>query len=88
MRTLGEDAPGFQVGEAVLDRGAFGADQLVDLLVGGGEGLVAGGFAAGDDDRVVGIGVQADEAEVGQGAPARVPQLLDEPVMAGGGDLG
>ncbi|GLW96834.1 hypothetical protein Misp02_09210 [Microtetraspora sp. NBRC 16547] len=62
---LGENAPALQVGEAVLDGCAFDADQPVDLLLCGGEGLVAGGFPASDDRGLVGVVVQADEAEVG-----------------------
>jgi hypothetical protein len=65
---FGQDAPVLQVREAVLDGCAFAADQPVDLLLGGGEWPAAGGFAAGDDDGVVGVIVQTDEAEVGDGA--------------------
>jgi len=68
---LGQDAPGLQVREAVLDGGAFAADQPVRLLLGVGEAVGAGRLAAGDDDRsIVGGIVEADEAEVGQGAEA------------------
>ncbi|MDQ0605105.1 hypothetical protein QF037_009450 [Streptomyces canus] len=68
---LGQNAPGLQVREAVLDGGAFAADQPVRLLLGVGEAVGAGRLAAGDDDRsIVGVVVEADEAEVGQGAEA------------------
>lgn len=60
-----------QVREAVLDGGAFAADQPVRLRLGVGEAVGAGRLAAGDDDRsIVGVVVEADEAEVGQGAEA------------------
>jgi hypothetical protein len=45
---------------------------------------VAGGFPAGDDDRVVGVGVQAGEAEVGEPGGA---QPLCDVVVPGGADL-
>lgn len=41
---LGEDAPALHVGEAVLDGGTFHADQLIDLLLRAGEGLVRAAF--------------------------------------------
>jgi hypothetical protein len=69
---LGEDAPGLERGEAVLNGGAFGADELVDLFLGGGERAAAGGLAAGDDDRVLGVIVQSGEAEVGDGCSSSV----------------
>ncbi|MGW3957983.1 hypothetical protein ACWEKM_45640, partial [Streptomyces sp. NPDC004752] len=46
--------------------------------------VVAGGLAAGDDHRVVvGFVVEADEAEVGQGAEAGFPQVFGDLVVAG-----
>ncbi|MFJ4690372.1 hypothetical protein [Streptomyces sp. NPDC088766] len=67
---LGQDAPGLEVGEPVLDGGAFAADQPVRFLLGIGESVVPGGPAAGDDHGgVVGLVVQADEAEAGGPSP-------------------
>lgn len=60
--------PVLEVAEAVLDGGAGGGQGLVGLALGGGGFAVEGGFVAGDDDGVVGVGVQAGEAEVGEGA--------------------
>jgi len=53
---------------------------LVGLPLGGGELACPGGLAAGNDDRVFGVGVQAGEPEVGESAEPGVAQ-------AGGGDL-
>jgi len=83
----GEDAPRLEVGEAVLVGRAFAADQLVRLLLRDGERVASGGPAAGDDHRVVRVVVQADEAEVRQGAEAGLSQVGGDLVVAGGGDL-
>jgi hypothetical protein len=49
--------------------GRAGSGQgLVGLALGGGRLAGPGGFVAGDDDRVFGVGVQAGEAEVGERA--------------------
>jgi hypothetical protein len=66
------------VGEAVLDGGASGGDDPVGGLLAGGEFAGAGGPVAGDDDRVVGVVVEAEEAQVGQGAEAGGAQVLDD----------
>lgn len=84
---LGEKAPGLQVCEAVLDGGAFTVEQAVCFLLRVGEAVVAGGLAAGDDHRVVGVVVQADGAEVGQGSESGLAQMAGDLVVAGGGDL-
>jgi hypothetical protein len=57
----GEDPPVLEVAEAVLDGGAGCGQGLVSLPLGRGELAGPGGFPAGDDDRVVGVGVQAGE---------------------------
>jgi hypothetical protein len=57
-----------EVAEGVLDGGAGGGQGLVGLALGGGGSVGPGGLVAGDDDRVAGVGVQAGEAEVGEGA--------------------
>ena len=50
----------------------------------GGGGLAGpGGLVAGDDDRVVRVGVQAGEAEVGEGAEPGVAQPGGEAVLPG-----
>ena len=64
----GEDPPVLEVAEAVLDGGAGGGQGLVSVALGGGGLARRGGLVAGDDDGVFGAGVQAGEAEVGQGA--------------------
>lgn len=52
----------------MFDGGTRGGDDLVGGLLGGGELLLlAGPLDPGDDDRVVGVVVQADEPEVSQG---------------------
>lgn len=85
---LGQDAPVLQVGEAVLGAGAFAADQRVGLFLRGGRLGAPGGFGAGDDDRVVvGVVVEADEAQVGQGAEAGLAEPGAQVVVPGGGDL-
>ena len=71
----------------MLDGGAGGGQGLVGLALGGGGLAGPGGFVAGDDDRVVGVGVQAGEAEVGEGAEPGGAQPGGEVVVAGGGDL-
>ncbi|EGJ73756.1 hypothetical protein STTU_0968 [Streptomyces sp. Tu6071] len=47
----------------------------------------AGGFEAGDDHGVVRIVVQAQEAEVGQGAEAGGAEMVEDVIAAGGGDV-
>ncbi|WP_167396095.1 hypothetical protein [Streptomyces bobili] len=49
--------------------------------------MVAGGLAASDDHRVIGIVVQADEAEVGQGPEPGLAQMAGDLVVAGHSDL-
>lgn len=66
----GDDAPVLEVAEAVLDGGAGGGQGLVGVPLGGGELPARGSLAAGDD-RVIRVGVQAGEPEVGQGAERR-----------------
>ena len=67
--------------------GRAGSGQgLVGLALGGGRLAGPGGFVAGDDDRVFGVGVQAGEAEVGERAEPGGAQPGDL-VLAGGGDL-
>ncbi|MGW6145758.1 hypothetical protein [Streptomyces sp. NPDC055140] len=56
--------------EAVLDGRAAGGDDPVGGLLAGGELDGAGGLVAGDDDLVVAVLVEAEEAQVGQGAEA------------------
>ena len=84
---LGENAPRLEVGKAVLVGRALAADQLVRLLLRGSERVASGGLATGGDHRVVGVVVQADEAEVRQGAEAGLPQVGGDLVVPGGGDL-
>jgi hypothetical protein len=76
-----------EVAEAVFDGCAGGGHGLVGLALGGGGLAGPGGFVGGDDDRVVGVGVQAGEAEVGEGAEPGVAQAGGDAVVAGGGDL-
>jgi hypothetical protein len=83
----GEDPPVLQVAEAVLDGRAGGGQGPVSLPLGGGGLAGRGGFPAGDDNRVAGIGVQAGEPEVGQGAEPGTAQPVCEVVVAGCGDL-
>lgn len=73
--------------KAVFDGGACGGEHAVGFLLAVGELAGAGGLVAGDDDRGVGIVVQAEEAEVGQGAETGGTQLLEDVVAAGGGDV-
>ena len=47
----------------------------------------AGSLAAGDDDEVAGVGVQAGEAEAGERAEPGGAQAAGDAVVAGGGDL-
>jgi hypothetical protein len=61
----GEDPPVLEVAEAVLDGRAGGGQGLVSLPLGGSGLAGPGGFVAGDDDRVFGVGVQAREPEAG-----------------------
>jgi hypothetical protein len=63
-----EAPPVLEVAEAVLDGRAGSGQGLVGLPLGGGRPAGPGGLVSGDDDRVVGVGVQAGEAEVGEGA--------------------
>jgi hypothetical protein len=65
----GEDPPVLEVAEAVLDWGAGGGQGLVRVSLGGGGLPGSGGFVSGDDDRVVRVGVEAGEPEVGQVRP-------------------
>jgi hypothetical protein len=83
----GEYPPVLEVAEAVLDGGAGGGQGLVGVALGGGGLGGPGGFVAGDDDGVAGVGVQAGEAEVGQGAEPGGAQRGGDVVVAGGGDL-
>jgi hypothetical protein len=84
---LGESAPVLEVGEAVFDGCASGGQDPVGLLFAGGELAGAGGLEAGDDPGVVGVVVQAEEAEVRQSAEAGVAEVGEEVVAAGGGDV-
>jgi len=61
----GEDPPVLEVAEAVLDGGAGSGQGLVRVSLGGDRLAGPGGFVSGDDDRVVRVGVQAGEPEVG-----------------------
>ena len=79
-KRLQDDPPVLEVAEAVLDWGAGGGQGLVSLSLGGGGLAGPGGFVSGDDDRVVRVGVQAGEPEVGQGAEPGGAQ----PVRRGG----
>src|SRR6516162_5939527 len=83
----GEDPPVLEVAEAVLDGSAGSGQGLVSVPLGGGGLAGPGGFPAGDDDRVVWVGVQAGEAEVGEGAEPGSAEPVREMVVAGGGDL-
>src|SRR5690348_8216929 len=68
--------------------GARAADRAWLAYRWAGTGLACrGGLVAGDDGRVAGIGVQAGEPEVGQGAGPGGAQPGGEVVVAGGGDL-
>jgi hypothetical protein len=57
------------------------------VALGGGELAGPGGLVAGDDDRVVRVGVQAGESEIGEGAEPGVAQPGGEAVLPGGDDL-
>jgi hypothetical protein len=63
---LGEHAPSLQVGEGVFVGGAFAGDELVRFLLGPGEAVAAARAVAGQDDGVLGVVVEAEEAEVGE----------------------
>ncbi|MFF7125610.1 hypothetical protein ACF07Y_23295 [Streptomyces sp. NPDC016566] len=77
------------MGEGVLDGRPLGGDQLGRLFLRAGERFVAGGLeAVGDHHGIVGIGVQADEAETPDGAEAGLTELVDELVVADGGAPG
>jgi hypothetical protein len=65
----GGNPPVLEVAEAVLDWGAGGGQGLVRVSLGGGGLPGSGGFVSGDDDRVVRVGVEAGEPEVGQVRP-------------------
>jgi len=82
-----KDPPALEAGEAVLVGCAGGGDQSVRLLVAVGELVVLAALVAGDDDRVLVVLVDADEAEVGQGAEVGGPQVLLDLVVAGRFDL-
>lgn len=84
---LGEHAPVLQVGEAVFARGAFAGHELVRLLLRGGQPSAAGGAVAGDDHRVVGVVVEAEEAKVGERADACFAQVGGDAVVPGGSDV-
>jgi hypothetical protein len=83
---LGEDAPVLQIGEAVLVRRLFAADQPVRLLLRVRERMAVGRPSAGDDDWVVRV-VQPDEAESGQSTQTGLTQAGSDPVVTGDGDL-
>lgn len=68
---LGEDPPVLQVGKAAFDGDASGGKCPVGILLAGGQLAGAGGLESGDDYGVVRIVVQAEEAQVGQGAEGR-----------------
>lgn len=53
----GDDPPVLEVAEAVLDGGAGGGQGLVSVPLGGSGLAGRGGFPAGDDDGVLGVGV-------------------------------
>lgn len=84
---LGERVTRLDVGEAVLDGSATGGQEPVGVLLTVGELARAGGLVGGDDDRGVGVVVQVEEAEVGQGAEASGPQVFEDGVEASGGDV-
>lgn len=69
----------------MFDGGAGGGQDAVGLLLAGGELSRPGGLVAGDDDQVVGVVrlVDAEEAEVGQGAEAGGLEVFDDLVAAG-----
>lgn len=71
----------------MLADGPFPRDQLVDFVLRAGQRLGVGGLVAGDEHPVVRVVVPAYEAEVAERAEARHPQVFDELVVAGGGDL-
>jgi hypothetical protein len=83
----GEAPPVLEDAEAVLDGGAGGGQGLVRMPLGGGGLAGPGGFVTDDDDRVAGVGVQAGEAGVGEGAEPGSAEPVRDAVMAGGGDL-
>jgi hypothetical protein len=74
--------PGLHVREAVLDGGAFAADQPVRLLLGVGEAVGAGRLAAGDGDRSI-VGVSTASTMIawvsGVTLRQRVPSCLRRP---------
>ena len=81
-------APGGTVQQAVHARStcppvlANGGEDPVGLLLGGCEPAGAGGLEAGDDHGIVPVVVQAEEAQVGQGAEGGSTQVghLHHPV--------
>lgn len=84
---LGEDPPVLQVGKDAFDGDASGGKCPVGILLAGGQLAGAGGLESGDDYGVVRIVVQAEEAQVGQGAEAGGAQVGQQVVAAGGGDV-
>ncbi|MFJ9087654.1 hypothetical protein ACIRL3_35130 [Streptomyces sp. NPDC102384] len=73
MRQIPHDAKASS-GKGVFAGGPLAGDQLVGLFLRGGQRLGAGGLVAGDNHGVVGVGVQADEAEVADRAEAGLAQ--------------
>jgi hypothetical protein len=71
----------------VLDGSTRGGQGLAGVMLGGGGLAGPGGFAAGDDDRVAGVGVQAGESQVGESAEPGGAQPAGDVVVPDGGDL-
>lgn len=71
----------------MFDGGTACGQDAVCFFLAVGELAGAGGFVAGDDHGLVGVGVQAEEAQVGQGAEAGGPRVIEDVVVAGGGDV-
>jgi hypothetical protein len=78
-----------EVRECAFGRGAPGGQDAVGQLLARGELAGARGPVGGDDDQAVGVLglVDADEAQVGEGAEADGLQALDDLVTAGGGGV-
>ncbi len=66
---------------------SFAGDELVRLFLRGGEAASAACPAAGDDHRVVGVVVQAEEAEIADRAEPGCAQVGGDVVVSGSGDV-